>query len=96
MEGVHSGVDATNPTSGARSGSLRLAGAADRPTVAIVLDTPLERSLAQNARRPDRQVDEQVVRRPVAQPTDARSRLPAEGFAAVHVVRAVSTVEPLG
>ena len=89
-------VDATNLTSGARSGLLRLARVADRPTVAIVFDTPLERCLAQNARRPDRQVAEQVVRRQVAQLTGARSRLAAEGFDAVHVVRAVSTGEPLG
>lgn len=89
-------VDATNLTSGARSGLLRLAGAADRPCVAVVFETPLDRCLARNARRPDRQVPEEVVRRQVSQLPAARSRLAAEGFAAIHVVRAPSSGDPLG
>ena len=82
-------VDATNATPGDRSTLLRLAAAARRPAVAIVLDLPVEVALARNALRDGRVVDEQVirrhaaaVRRTLAQP----ERLLAEGFATVHVL----------
>jgi protein phosphatase len=86
-------IDATNLTSGARASLLRLARGAGRPAVAVVFDVPLERCLANNARRPDRQVPGSVVRRHVGQLAGARAALADEGFAAIHVVGAPE-VEP--
>ena len=86
-------IDATNLTSAARGSLLRLARGAGRPAVAVVFDVPLERCLANNARRPDRQVPESVVRRHVGQLAGARAALADEGFAIIHVVGAPE-VEP--
>jgi predicted kinase len=86
-------IDATNLTTSARGSLLRLARAAGRPAVAVVFDVPLERCLANNARRPDRQVPEAVVRRHVGQLARTRAALVDEGYAAIHVVGAPD-VEP--
>ena len=85
--GLRSVVDATNLTERARRSLLRLAAAAGRPAVAIVFDVPLKRCLAQNAARPDRRVPEEVVRRHHREMAAALGRLPAEGYAAIHIVR---------
>jgi protein phosphatase len=77
-------VDATNLTKAARSSLLELAREAGRPAVAVIFDVPLERCLAQNARRPDRRVPEAVVRGHVRQLAAARTALAEEGFAAIH------------
>jgi protein phosphatase len=79
-------IDATNLTSGSRRGLLRLAREAGRPTVAVVFDVPLERCLAQNARRAERRVPEAVVRRHVAQLAEARRTLDAEGFGTILTI----------
>jgi protein phosphatase len=81
-------IDATNVTAGARATLLSIAREAGRPAVAIVFDVPLERCLAQNARRPGRQVPEAVVRRHVRQSAQARAALPGEGYSAIHVLGA--------
>jgi protein phosphatase len=86
-------IDATNLATTARGSLLRLARGAGRPAVAVVFDVPLERCLANNARRPDRQVPESVVRRHVGQLVEARAALADEGFASIHVVGAPD-VEP--
>ena len=80
-------IDATNLTEGARRSLLRLAEKAARPVVAVVFDVSLERSLAQNAARPDRLVPEAVVRRHHHQLATELDRLPREGYHAIHVVR---------
>jgi protein phosphatase len=86
-------IDATNLATGARGSLRRLARQAGRPAVAVVFEVPLERCLANNARRPGRQVPESVVRRHVGQLARARAALRQEGFAAIHVVGAPD-VEP--
>jgi len=78
-------VDATNLTPSARRSLLRMAGKAGRPTVAVAFDASLERCLAQNAARPDRQVPHDVVRRHHRQMQRALAQLPSEGYARIEV-----------
>ncbi len=80
-------VDATSLTRSARSSLVALARSSRRPTVAIVLDPPLEVCLERTAARPGRSVAASVVRRQ----HDALRRaladepsLASEGFASVH------------
>jgi protein phosphatase len=83
-------VDATNADPAVRRALLRLAVAARRPAVAIVLDLPEDRCLAQNAGRDGRVVAPEVVQRQIAavrRSLTEPARLLAEGFAAVHVLR---------
>jgi protein phosphatase len=79
-------VDATNLTDGARRSLLRLARPWSRPVVAVVFDLSLERCLAQNHARPDRRVPDEVVRRHHAQLRGLDAKLPAEGYASIHVL----------
>ena len=85
-------VDATNLTAPARAAILRRASIAGAPAVALVLLPPAATVHARNARRPGRTVPADVVDRQLAAAAalggDAaaiRTRLRAEGFAAVHV-----------
>jgi len=79
-------VDATNVTTGARRSLLTLAERADRPTVAVAFDLPLERILEQNAARSDRRVPAAVVRRHHHQLKIALPRLAGEGYRTVRRV----------
>jgi protein phosphatase len=54
-------VDATNVESGARRALIEQAARSSVPSVAMVLDVPLELALARNTARPDRQVEPAVV-----------------------------------
>jgi len=84
--GLTTVVDATNLTAGARRPLLALAARLGRPVVAIVFHVPLERCLAQNARRPGRVVPDAVVRRQHAQLPAAVDALEAAGVTVVaHV-----------
>jgi protein phosphatase len=79
-------VDATNTQPWARRQLLALARRAGRPSVAIVLDLPLEVSLERNDARPGRRVPPAVVRR---QQRALRRGLPAlarEGHAQVVIL----------
>jgi protein phosphatase len=79
-------VDATNLTTGARTNVRHIANDTGRPVVAVVFDISLDRCLAQNMARPDRHVPDDVVRKHCSQLTDARPRLPSEGYMAIHFV----------
>lgn len=79
-------VDATNVHAGARKRNLDLAAACGVPVVAIVFDIPVERMLANNARRVGRVVGEDVVRKQRLDLDDALSTLGSEGYAAIHVL----------
>ena len=85
--GLFTVVDATNLTVSARRSLLRLAARAGRPAVAVVFEVSLERCLAQNGARPDRQVPDDVVRKHHARLRDAVDRIPEEGFAAIRTLR---------
>ena len=85
--GLFTVVDATNLTTSARRGLLGDAKRAGRPAIALIFDVSLERCLAQNARRPGRQVPDDVVRRHHQQLQDAIERIPDEGFTRVVTLR---------
>lgn len=79
-------VDATNLTERARRSLLRIAAGAQRPVVAVAFDLSLQRCLAQNAARLERQVPEGVVRRQHREMRRALSQLPSEGYARVTLI----------
>ena len=80
-------VDATNLESWVRFRWLDLAARHRRPAVAVVIQAPRERVLAQNAGRERRRVAADVVKRHVRELDRALRELPREGFDAVLVVR---------
>ncbi len=84
-------VDATNIDRGGRRELLRPAAAAGLPSVAIVFDLPEDVVLGRNGSRVARVVDEEVVRRHLAQMRallDAPGvGLESEGFHRVWVLR---------
>lgn len=80
-------IDATNLTQAARRSLLRLGSRASRPVVAIAFDISIERCLAQNARRPDRHVPDEVIRKHHREMAAALERLPGEGYAAIEVLQ---------
>jgi protein phosphatase len=88
-------VDATNVTSFARRALVRRAAAQGIPAVAIVLDLPPEVVLARNATRSGRIVPEAAVRRQLDDLARSirRGSLNADGFAAIHVLRAPAELD---
>ena len=96
-ERVTTVVDATNVTSFARRALVRRAAAEGIPAVAIVLDLPPVLVLARNATRPGRIVPEGAVRRQLDDLARSirRGSLDADGFAAIHVVRASAELDTL-
>jgi predicted kinase len=86
-------VDATNVEDWARAELAASARRHRRPAVAIVLDIPLEVALARNLARPSPRPPAAALRRQHRWLHDALHALPAEGFAAVHVLRSVEEVD---
>lgn len=88
-------VDATNVTSFARRALVRRAAGEGIPAVAIVLDLPPVLVLARNATRPGRIVPEAAVRRQLDDLARSirRGSLDADGFAAIHFLRAAVELE---
>jgi predicted kinase len=84
-------VDATSIEPAARRALLRRARTAGVPATAIVLDLPEAVVLARSAGRPERTVDNEVVRRHLArlrsQVDDPMGPIPLEGFDAVVIIR---------
>lgn len=79
-------IDATNLTAAARLGLRQQARRAGRPVVAVIFDVSLERCLAQNAARRERQVPDAVVQRHHAGMRRVRAQLPFEGYESIIVV----------
>jgi protein phosphatase len=88
-------VDATNVTSFARRALVRRAAGEGIPAVAVVLDLPPVLVLARNATRPGRIVPEEAVRRQLDDLARSirRGSLDADGFAAIHILRAPAELE---
>jgi predicted kinase len=86
-------VDATNVEDWARAELLALARRHRRPAVAIVLDVPLDVALARNLARPSPRPPAATLRRQDRWLHDSLPALPAEGFAAVHVLRSAAEVD---
>jgi protein phosphatase len=78
-------IDATNVRRQDRRALLHLAGRAHRPAVAILFDTPLEVCLERNRVRPERQVDETVIREQWAMAPVSPTALREEGFSAAYM-----------
>ena len=85
-------VDATNTDWMWRAQLLEDAGRYGRAAIAIVFNLPLDVCLARNAAR-SRRVPASAIRRQVADVIRDIGRLDLEGFAAVHVLRAVADVD---
>jgi protein phosphatase len=86
-------VDATNLRAQTRTGWLRLARRFGVPAVGIVFDLPLATCLALNAQRPERSVEEWVVREQHERMAATMAGLAGEGFAAIHVMREAAEVQ---
>jgi protein phosphatase len=82
-------VDATNVERHARRALVRRAAAAGVPALAVLFALPVAAVLSRNASRAGRVVSHEIVERHLALAAglDAET-LVAEGFAAVHIVRA--------
>ena len=84
-------VDATSIEPAARRALVRRARTADVPAIAVVLDLPAAVVLARNASRPERTVDEEIVRRHLtrlrSQLDDPMRPISREGFDAVVIIR---------
>ena len=83
-------VDATNVEAWARAELLGVARRHRRPSVAIVLDLPLEVALARNLARPDPRPPAAAVRRQHRWLSDTLPTLESEGFATVHHLRSAA------
>ncbi len=79
-------VDATNLRPQSRRRSLAVARRYGIPAVAIAFDMSPEVYDAHNLRRPDRQVDPEVVSVQVSRMAAALEALPTEGYAARYVL----------
>jgi protein phosphatase len=86
-------IDATNVEHWARAELLEAARKHRRPSIALVLDVPLEVALARNARRPSPRPPPGALRRQRRWLMEALMELPREGFAAVHHLRSVEEVD---
>lgn len=86
-------IDATNVEAWARGELLAVARRHRRPSVAIVLDLPLEVALARNVARAAPRPPAAAVRRQHGWLTNTLSELQSEGFAAVHRLRSAAEVD---
>jgi protein phosphatase len=84
-------VDATSIEPAARRALVQRARSAGVPATAIVFDLPATVVLARNAARPERTVEEEIVRRHLArlrsQLDDPMRPIPREGFDSVVLIR---------
>ena len=80
-------VDATNLRARNRKRLSSLAARYGVPVVAILFDLPESTFLDNNARRPDRRVDEEVIADQVALMREAVRDVRSEGYVQVHYVR---------
>lgn len=85
-------VDATNLERRARRPYLRIARDREIPAAAIVLDAPLGVCLERDARRGDRTVGEDVLRRQTDDLTRTLRQLGDEGYETVHHLSSVEEI----
>ena len=86
-------VDATNVEAWARAELIGVARQHRRPSVAVVLDLPLETALARNLARPEPRPPAAAIRRQHRWLADTLGELPSEGFAAVHHLRSTAEID---
>jgi protein phosphatase len=86
-------IDATNVEGWARAELIAAARRHRRPTVAIVLDVPLEEALRRNLERPMPRPPANAIRRQARWLADSIVEIEHEGHAAVHWLRSVDEVD---
>ena len=86
-------IDATNVEAWARAELLAVARRHRRPSVALVLDVPLEVALARNLARPAPRPPAAAIRRQHRWLADTLVQLPSEGHAAVHHLRTAAEID---
>jgi protein phosphatase len=85
-------IDATNLRPDSRRRWRALARRYDLPVVAVCFDLPVEDYLAFNRARPERQVEEEVIREQAERMRRAMSDMPDEGFDCLWVLRSPAEV----
>ncbi|MFI6927338.1 polynucleotide kinase-phosphatase [Nonomuraea spiralis] len=91
--GLFTVVDATNVQYAARKSLIELARKHDVLADAIVLDTPEEVAIERNAARPDRDFGPGVVIRQRKELRRSLSKISADGFRRVHVLRGLEEID---
>ncbi|MFI7693922.1 polynucleotide kinase-phosphatase [Nonomuraea sp. NPDC049655] len=91
--GLFTVVDATNVQYPARKSLIELARKHDVLADAIVLDTPEEVAIERNAARPDRDFGPGVVIRQRKELRRSLSKISADGFRRVHVLRGLEEID---
>jgi protein phosphatase len=86
-------VDATNVEAWARAELLAVARRHRRPSVALVLDVPLEAALARNLARPEPRPPAAAIRRQHRWLADTLVELGSEGYAVVHHLRTPADID---
>jgi predicted kinase len=86
-------VDATNVEAWARAELLAVGRRHRRPSVALVLDVPLEVALARNLARAEPRPPAAAIRRQHRWLADTLAELAAEGFEAVHHLQSAAEIE---
>ncbi len=86
-------VDATNVRREWRAPLLEIAKRHSVPTIAIVLNLPLETCLKNNCKRPGRQVLDQVVEEMYADLQESLKGIETEGFEEVYIFTASEDIE---
>lgn len=86
-------VDATNVQDWARTELLAIAKRHRRPSVAIILDVPLEVALERNAQRAAPRPPPSALRRQYRWLHDVTDAIGEEGFAAVYRLRSVDEID---
>ncbi|MFE3502919.1 AAA family ATPase [Kitasatospora sp. NPDC059160] len=83
--GVTTFADNTSLVADHRIALAKLAADLGRPSIAVLVDTPLDLCIARNARRPPcARVPEDVLRNQHGQLAAARAALPTEGFTEIR------------
>ena len=86
-------IDATNLRAANRRRFRHLASRYGVPVVAIAFDFPPDTFVAHNRSRPDRNVDEEVVRDQASRMRETMASLPLEDYAALFVFRDPAAAE---
>lgn len=86
-------VDATNVEPWARAELRAVARRHRRPSVALVLDVPLEVALARNLARHEPRPPAAAIRRQHRWLADTLAELPSEGYVAVHHLRTPADID---
>ncbi len=86
-------IDATNVEAWARAELLAVARRHRRPSIALVLDVPLEVALARNLARPEPRPPAAAIRRQHRWLADSLAELGSEGYGAVHHLRSVADID---